>query len=237
MPKRIALSWSSGKDSAWMLDLLRRDPEIEISALITTINEAADRVAMHAVRRELLEQQAAAAGLPLWPIALPWPCSNEQYESIMREVCERAVADRVQAIAFGDLFLADIRAYRERQLQGTGLEPIFPLWQVPTDRLAAEMIAGGLRAKVTCVDPRVLGSEFAARDFDADFLSDLPATVDPCGENGEFHTFAYAGPMFSKPIRVVPGEIVERDGFVFADLLSESGLPLKSCAPSLSRSE
>lgn len=218
MPKRIALSWSSGKDSAWMLHLLKRNPEIEISALITTINEAADRVAMHAVRRELLEQQAAAAGLPLWPVALPWPCSNDEYECIMREVYARAVAERVEGIAFGDLFLADIRAYRERQLQGTGLEPIFPLWQLPTNELAAEMIAGGLRAKVTCVDPRVLGSEFVARDFDASFLSDLPATVDPCGENGEFHTFAYAGPMFSEPIAVVPGEIVERDGFVFADL-------------------
>jgi uncharacterized protein (TIGR00290 family) len=225
MPKRIALSWSTGKDSAWMMHLLRRDPEIEIYALITTINEAADRVAMHAVRRELLEQQAAAAGFPLWPVALPWPCSNEQYESIMREVCARAVAERVQGIAFGDLFLADVRAYRERQLRSTGLEPVFPLWKIPTDRLAAEMIAGGLRARVTCVDPRTLPREFAARDFDAAFLSDLPAAVDPCGENGEFHTFAYAGPMFAKPIEVVPGEIVERDGFVFADLLSASGLP------------
>jgi len=220
MPKRIVLSWSTGKDSAWMLHLLRHDPEIEISALITTINEAADRVAMHAVRRELLEQQAAAAGLPLWPVALPWPCSNQQYESIMREVCLRTVAEHVEGIAYGDLFLADIREYRERQLQGTGLEPIFPLWKAPTDQIAAEMIAGGLLAKVTCVDPRALPREFAARDFDATFLSDLPATVDPCGENGEFHTFAYAGPMFSKPIRVVPGEIVERDGFVFADLHS-----------------
>jgi uncharacterized protein (TIGR00290 family) len=225
MPKRIALSWSTGKDSAWMLHLLRRDPEIEISALITTINESADRVAMHAVRRELLDQQAAAAALPLWPVALPWPCSNDQYECIMREVCARAVAEHLDGIAFGDLYLADIRAYRERQLQDTGLEPIFPLWQIPTDQLAAEMIASGLRAKVTCIDPRALPREFVARDFDTKFLNDLPAAVDPCGENGEFHTFAYSGPMFSKPISVVSGEIVERDGFVFADLHSGMGLP------------
>ena len=202
-----------------MLHLLRRDPQFEIAALLTTINQAADRVAMHAVRRELAEQQAAATRIPLWPVTLPWPCSNEQYENSMREVCVRAVADRVEAIAFGDLFLADIRAYRERQLQGSGLEPLFPLWLLPTAELANEMIASGLRAKVTCVDPRVLAREFAARDFDRDFLADLPATIDPCGERGEFHTFAYAGPMFHEPIKVCAGEIVERDGFVFADLL------------------
>lgn len=219
MPKRIALSWSTGKDSAWMLHLLRQDPDIEIVALITTLNEAAGRVAMHAVRRELLELQAASAGVPLWPVALPWPCSNDQYESIMREVCAKAVAANIDGIAFGDLFLADIRAYRERQLRDTGLETVFPLWEIPTSRLANEMIEAGLRAKVTCVDPRALPREFAARDFDSAFLDSLPPTVDPCGENGEFHTFAYAGPMFLEPIDVISGEIVERDGFVFADLL------------------
>jgi uncharacterized protein (TIGR00290 family) len=200
------------------LHVLRRTPDIEVTGLITTINEAAGRVAMHAVRRELLERQAEAAGLPLWPVALPWPCSNEQYERIMREVWERAVADRVDAIAFGDLFLTDIREYRERQLQNTGLEPLFPIWRIPTDRLASEMIAAGVRARITCVDPRALPREFAGREFDAALLADLPATVDPCGENGEFHTFAYAGPMFSRTIPVIAGEVVERDGFVFADL-------------------
>ena len=201
------------------MHILRNTPGIEITGLITTINEAFDRVAMHAVRRELLARQADATGLPLWPVALPWPCSNEEYERIMRGVFDRAVADGVDAIAFGDLFLADIRAYRERQLQGTGLEPLFPIWGIPTDRLASEMIAGGLRAKLTCVDPRVLPREFAGREFNAELLAELPATIDPCGENGEFHTFAYAGPMFSQEIPVTTGEAVERDNFIFMDLV------------------
>ncbi len=216
--KRVALSWSSGKDSAWSLYLLKQDPEIEVVALITTINAEFDRVAMHAVRRELLELQAASTGIPLWQIPLPWPCSNDQYEAQMRGVCERAVQEGVQSIAFGDLFLADIRAYREKQLDGTGLDPIFPVWDIPTAKLADDMIAGGLRAKITCVDPKVLPREFAGRDFDSSFLADLPSGVDPCGENGEFHTFVHAGPMFTRAIPVQAGEIVERDGFVFADL-------------------
>ena len=216
--KRVALSWSSGKDSAWTLHLLRRDPAVEVVALVTTLNEAFDRVAMHAVRRELLEAQAESAGLPLWTVPLPRPCSNEQYEARMRGLCARAVGEGVEAMAFGDLFLADIRAYREKQLAGTGLEPLFPLWQIPTAQLARDMIAAGLRAKITCVDPKVLSREFAGRDFDAAFLADLPPAVDPCGENGEFHSFVYEGPMFSKPIQLLTGEIVERDGFVFADL-------------------
>jgi uncharacterized protein (TIGR00290 family) len=216
--KRVALSWSSGKDSAWSLHLLRQDPEIEVVALITTLNEEFDRVAMHAVRSELVELQAESAGLPLWKVPLPWPCSNEQYEARMREVHVRALRESVQAIAFGDLFLADIRAYRERQLAATGLQPMFPVWQVPTRELAASMIAAGLRAKVTCIDPKVLPRQFAGREFDADFLNDLPAGVDPCGENGEFHSFVYDGPMFRASIPVQLGEIVERDGFFFADL-------------------
>jgi uncharacterized protein (TIGR00290 family) len=174
---------------------------------------------MHAVRRELLELQAASAGLPLWTVPLPWPCSNEQYESRMRDLCSRAVREGVQAIAFGDLYLTEIRAYREKQLQGTGLEPIFPVWQLPTRDLATEMLEAGLRAKITCIDPKVLPREFAGRDFDAAFLADLPPTVDPCGENGEFHSFVYAGPMFQTSIPIEVGEVVERDGFVFADLL------------------
>jgi uncharacterized protein (TIGR00290 family) len=216
--KRVALSWSSGKDSAWSLHLLRQDSSIEVVALLTTLNEEFDRVAMHAVRRELLEAQAASAGVPLWTIPLPWPCSNEQYESRMRSACERAIAAGIEAMAFGDLYLADIRAYREKQLAGTGLDPLFPVWQLPTRELARQMIAAGLRAKITCIDPKVLPREFAGRDFDAEFLADLPPGVDPCGENGEFHTFVYDGPMFHHPIPIQPGDVVERDGFVFADL-------------------
>ncbi|HTC32937.1 MAG TPA: hypothetical protein VK724_06180 [Bryobacteraceae bacterium] len=216
--KRVALSWSSGKDSAWSLHLLRQDPAIEVVALFTTLNEQFDRVAMHAVRRELLELQAESLGLPLWTVPLPWPCSNEQYEARMTALCQRATAEGVQAMAFGDLFLTDIRAYREKQLAGTGLEPVFPVWQIPTASLARTMIASGLRAKITCVDPRVLPAEFAGRDFDSHFLADLPPHIDPCGENGEFHSFVYDAPGFRHPIPVTVGEIVERDGFVFADL-------------------
>ncbi len=217
-PKKTLLSWSSGKDSAWTLHVLRQNPSIEIVALVTTLNQQFDRVAMHAVRRELLEAQAASAGLPLWQIPLPWPCSNQDYEDRMGALCERAVAAGVQAIAFGDLFLEDVRAYREKQLTGSGLEPLFPLWQIPTDQLAHEMIASGLRATITCLDPKVLDPAFAAREFDSVLLRDLPPGVDPCGERGEFHTFASAGPMFQSPIPVQTGEIVTRDGFVFADL-------------------
>jgi uncharacterized protein (TIGR00290 family) len=215
---RVAVSWSSGKDSAWSLHLLRQDPSVEVVALFTTLNQQFDRVAMHAVRRELLELQAKSVGLPLWTVPLPWPCSNEDYELRMTALCERATGEAVQAIAFGDLFLADIRAYRENQLAATGLQPLFPVWQIPTAELARSMIASGLRAKITCVDPRVLPKEFAGREFDSQFLADLPPNIDPCGENGEFHSFVYDGPGFHQPIEVSVGEIVERDGFVFADL-------------------
>jgi uncharacterized protein (TIGR00290 family) len=216
---RVAVSWSSGKDSAWSLHLLRQDPSIEVVALVTTFNQQFDRVAMHAVRRELLELQSQSVGVPLWTVPLPWPCSNEQYEARMRDLCTRAVNEGVQAMAFGDLFLADIRAYREKQLAGTGLQPLFPVWQIPTRHLAAEMIGSGLKAKITCVDPKVLPAEFAGCDFDSQFLKDLPRTVDPCGENGEFHSFVYDGPGFRQPIEVSVGEVAARDGFIFADLL------------------
>jgi uncharacterized protein (TIGR00290 family) len=218
--KRALLSWSSGKDSAWSLHLLRQDPEICVAGLLTTINEAFDRVAMHAVRRQLLERQCEATGIPLWPALIPWPCSNQEYEARMSDVCRRAISESIDAVAFGDLYLTDIRAYREKQLAGTGLEPIFPVWNIPTDKLARDMIQSGLRTKITCVDPRKLPASFAGRDFDAAFLADLPPGVDPCGENGEFHTFVYDGPMFRAPVPVEVGEIVERDGFVFADLVA-----------------
>jgi len=218
--RRVAVSWSSGKDSAWALHLLQQDPDIEVVALVTTLNEQFDRVAMHGVRRELLELQAESVGILLWTVPLPWPCSNGQYEARMRDLCTRAISEGVEAMAFGDLFLADIRAYREKQLAGTGLEPLFPLWKIPTAELARTMIKAGLKAKITCVDPKAMPAEFAGRDFDAKFLRDLPATVDLCGENGEFHSFVYQAPGFRHPIDVAVGERVERDGFVFADLYS-----------------
>ena len=217
--KRILLSWSSGKDSAWALHLLRQNPEYRVEALVTTFNSAVDRVAMHAVRRTLVEEQARSVGLPLWQVELPWPCSNAQYEEIMRGACQRAVAEGISDIAFGDLYLEDIRAYRERQLAGSGLAPIFPVWKIPTRQLAADMVAAGLRARVTCVDRSKLDRSFAGREFGAEFVESLPEGADPCGENGEFHTFVYEAPVFAHPIAVENGEIVERDGFIFADVL------------------
>ncbi len=215
--KRVLLSWSSGKDSAWTLHVLRRDPSIEVVGVLTTLNNEFQRVAMHGTRRAVLEAQAAAAGLPLWIVPLPWPCSNEIYEQRMAEACQRAIRERIDAIAFGDLFLQDVRDYRIKQLAPTGLEPLFPLWEIPTDRLAREMIAAGLRARLTCVDPKQIPTSFADREFDADLLRDLPPSADPCGERGEFHTCVYAGPMFDAPIPLEAGEVVERDGFVYAD--------------------
>jgi uncharacterized protein (TIGR00290 family) len=217
--KRILLSWSSGKDSAWALHLLRGRDEYEIVGLLTTFNEVADRVAMHAVRRNLVEAQAAAAGLPLWTVPLPWPCANDQYESIMAATCAKAVADGIEGVAFGDLFLEDVRGYREKQLKGTGLEPIFPVWGLPTRALAEEMIASGLRAKLTCVDTEKLDVSFVGREFNSALLSALPPEVDPCGENGEFHSFVYAGPMLSCPIPISSGETLVRERFAFADLI------------------
>jgi uncharacterized protein (TIGR00290 family) len=222
MTARILLSWSSGKDSAWALHTLRQQPDIEVLALLTTFNAEADRVAMHAVRHALVEAQAAAAGLPLWTVPLPSPCSNAEYEQRMQAAIDRARAADVTHIAFGDLFLEDIRAYRIRLLAGTGIDPLFPLWRTPeqTPALARDMLAAGLRAVVTCVDPRCLSAAFAGRPYDATLLADLPFSVDPCGERGEFHTFCWSGPMFTTPIAVRVGETVVRDGFCFTDLLA-----------------
>jgi uncharacterized protein (TIGR00290 family) len=217
--KKILVSWSSGKDSAWMLHVLKQDPAVEIGALLTTMNEAFDRVAMHAVRRRLLEEQSRASGVPLWTVPLPWPCSNEEYEARMRTAVAKAVAEGFTHAAFGDLFLEDVRRYREDRLAGSGLTPIFPIWGIPTDQLAGDMIDGGLRAVLTCVNPKHLDRSFAGRQFDRTLLADLPAGVDPCGERGEFHSFAYDGPMFNRAVAVTSGEVVDRDGFVFADMI------------------
>jgi uncharacterized protein (TIGR00290 family) len=221
--KRVLLSWSSGKDSAWTLHHLRQQADYELVGLLTTLNSEFDRVAMHGTRRSVLEAQSKAAGLPLWTVPLPWPCSNEDYERRMSEVCARAVAEGVNSIAFGDLFLEDVRAYREKQLQPTGLEPLFPLWQRPTATLAREMIAQRLRAKITCVDTQKLPASFAGRDFDETFLNDLPSGTDLCAERGEFHTCVYAGPMFTSAIQLKAGEVVMREQFAYADFVVEEG--------------
>jgi len=218
--KRILLSWSSGKDSAWSLHVLRQRGEYEVVGLLTTFNDLVDRVAMHAVRRELVERQAAGTGLPLWRVQLPWPCSNEQYESVMAQTCAKAAAGGIEGVAFGDLFLEDVRAYREKQMRGTGLQPIFPVWGLPTHALAQEMIAGGMRAKLTCIDTRKLDRSFVGCEFDERLLAALPEEVDPCGERGEFHSFVYAGPMLNAVLPISVGETVVRDQFVFADLIS-----------------
>jgi uncharacterized protein (TIGR00290 family) len=225
MKKKILLAWSSGKDSAWALHVLRQQNQYEIAGLMTTFNAAFDRVAMHSTRRALVEMQAEAAGLPLIAAPIPWPCSNADYEAAMKRVCDNALAEGITAIAFGDLFLTDVRAYRERQLKDTGLEPLFPIWGIPTQSLAREMISAGLRAKLVCVDPKQISSNFIGRDFDRTLLYDLPAGVDPCGENGEFHSFVHAGPMFSREIAIVTGEKVERDGFWFCDVLPAVATP------------
>jgi len=215
---RVALSWSSGKDSAWSLHTLRQQAEHEVVALVTTINMEYERVAMHAVRRQLVMAQAEAAGLPLIEVPIPNPCSNADYEAAMRKLIDELKLQDVDTMAFGDLYLQDIRDYREDRLKGTGITPLFPLWQRPTRALAHTMIDGGLKAVLTCVDPKQLAPEFSGRFFDEQLLRDLPETVDPCGENGEFHSFVFDGPMFHRPLNIDVGDTVERAGFYFTDL-------------------
>ena len=219
MLRRVLLSWSSGKDSAWTLQVLREDPHVEVVGLLTTVNTTHDRVAMHSTRHAILDAQARAAGLPVHVIPLPWPCANDVYECAMREAIASALDRGVTHVAFGDLFLEDIRAYRIQQLQGSGLEPLFPIWHEPTAALARRIVDAGVEAFLTCVDPRKLPRSFAGRRFDHALLDELPADVDPCGENGEFHTCVVAGPMFRERVPAAVGEIVERDGFCFADLI------------------
>jgi len=222
-PVRTLLAWSSGKDSAWTLQRLTSSGRYQVAGLLTTFNSEFDRVAMHAVRRELVACQAEAAAVPLFPVMIPWPCSNRDYEAAMLATLETVAKDHgVTHVAFGDLFLADVRAYREAMLRGTGLTPVFPLWGEATAELARQMVNSGLRAVITCLDPGALPESFAGRIFDQDFLDELPEDVDPCGERGEFHTFVFRGPMFKRSIKVSPGEVVRRDGFVFADVMDSA---------------
>ncbi len=219
------LSWSTGKDSAWALHEVRARGEIEVVALLTTVNSAHRRVAMHAVRETLLDSQADALGLPVVKVPIPPHCVNAVYEEAMAAAMARARAEGAHLVVFGDLFLADVRAYREERLAACAMKAVFPLWGRDTAALAREMVASGVRAALTCVDPKQLSPTFAGRTFDAALLAELPSGVDPCGEKGEFHTFAFAGPMFRRPIGVKAGEVVERDGFFFADLLPQEPLP------------
>ena len=218
------MSWSSGKDSTLALEETVRDPDVTVTGLLVTVNAEADRVAMHAVRRSLLEQQADRLGLPLHVVEIPSPCPNDVYESRMGGAMDLAARLGVDAVVFGDLFLEDIRRYRERAMDGTGLRPLFPLWDRPTDALAREMVALGIRAVITCVDPSQLDPSFVGRAFDHRLLDELPPGVDPCGERGEFHTFVWDAPGFSSPIPVKTGEVVTRDGFVFCDVMAQSDL-------------
>jgi uncharacterized protein (TIGR00290 family) len=219
--KRIALSWSSGKDSAWALHVLRQRDDVEVVTLLTTLNSQFERVAMHGTRAELLRMQAGSVGLPVLEVPLPWPCPYEAYETAMATACAQLQAQGITGVAFGDLFLEDVRAYREQHMTKAGLEPLFPLWGMPTRELAEKMIASGLRAKVATLDPKRIPRSLAGAEFDAAFLAQLPPESDPCAERGEFHTFAYAGPMFREQLAISIGEVVERDGFVYADLLPE----------------
>ena len=218
---KTLVSWSTGKDSAWLVHVLRQRGDVAIGALLTTINESAQRVAMHAVRVDVLRAQAESIGAPLWIVPIPSPCPNAVYEAAMAETVARAVRDGFTHAAFGDLFLDDIRRYREERLAGSGLTPLFPLFDSEptwTSRLARQMIAAGVKARITCLNPRQLDARFAGREFDAALLDELPVSVDPCGERGEFHTCAYDGPMFRRPIPLETGITVERDGFVFTDV-------------------
>jgi uncharacterized protein (TIGR00290 family) len=213
------MSWSSGKDSTMALAAARRDSNIDVIGLLVTMNSSADRVAMHAVRHSLVETQAERLGLPLTVIEIPEHCSNETYERKMTQTIDAGLCDGVEHFVFGDLFLEDVRRYRETQLHGTGIAPLFPLWGLPTDAFARTVVASGVQAVITCVDPQQLSPSFVGRCFDSELLDEFPEGVDHCGERGEFHTFAFDGPGFTSPIDVKIGEIVERDGFVFCDVL------------------
>lgn len=219
MKRKTLMSWSSGKDSAWALYNLQQDPEIDLVGLFCTVNKEFNRVAMHGVRVELLQKQAQSIGLPLEILEIPNPCSNSEYEAVMSEFVDRAKSSKIERFAFGDLFLEDIRHYREEKLKDSGISPIFPIWGIPTDMLIREMISGGLKTVITCIDPKQISKEFVGKELDESFLSKLPKNIDPCGENGEFHSFVFDGPMFKEKIEIRVGDIVQRDNFIFADIL------------------
>jgi uncharacterized protein (TIGR00290 family) len=222
MKKRTLLSWSSGKDSAWALHLLRQDPGIALLGLFTVMNELFNHVSMHSTRRELLQRQADAVGLPLQTINLPDPCTKEQSDTIMRQFVMESAANGIRCMAFGDLFLDDVRKYREDQLKGTGIEPVFPLWGTPTRKLAEQMLSAGLDAYISSVDLKKLPARFAGRKWSRELIAELPQNIDPCGENGEIHTVVVGGPMFRRPILISVGQIVERNGFAYADIIPMS---------------
>ncbi len=218
MKKKTLLSWSCGKDSAWALHVLRQDPNIDVAGLVCTVNQEFDRVAIHGIRKELLELQAQNLDLPLYQVRIPYPCSNEAYENAMKAFINEAAGLGVEYIAFGDLFLQNVREYREKLLAGTGIKPLFPIWGISTQSLSSQMVSSGLRAIITCVDSKYLQQEFSGREYNQSFLDDLPKKVDLCGENGEFHSFAIAGPMFKKSIDVEVGETIYRQGVYFTDI-------------------
>lgn len=219
MRRKTLISWSSGKDSAWALHMLRQDPNIEIVGLFCTVNKVFDRVTMHGVRSELLKQQAASVGQPLDIIEIPYPCNNDEYVAIMKAFIITVKEKGVECFAFGDLFLEHVRAYREALLQGTGIAPLFPIWGFSTKTLSRQMVSNGLKAVITCINADQLSKEYAGREYNESFLEDIPEGIDPCGENGEFHSFAFDGPMFQYPIKVISGETVHRDAAYFTDLL------------------
>jgi uncharacterized protein (TIGR00290 family) len=222
MRKKTLISWSSGKDSAWTLHVLKQDPTIEIVGLFCTVNQFSDRVAIHGVRRELLLQQAESVNLPVEIIYIPYPCSNVDYATIMTSFVTKARQRGIDCFAFGDLFLEDIRMYRETLLRDTGITPLFPLWGIPTKTLSQQMVSNGLKAIITCINAERFSQEYAGRKYDESFLEEIPAGIDPCGENGEFHSFAFDGPMFQYPINVSIGQTIHRDGAYFTDLLTSS---------------
>lgn len=218
MKKKTLLSWSCGKDSAWALQVLRQDPNIDVAGLVCTVNQEFDRVAIHGIRKELLELQAQNVDLPLYQVRIPYPCSNEAYERAMKAFINEATDLGFECIAFGDLFLQSVREYREKLLADTDIKPLFPIWGTSTQSLSSQMISSGLKAIIACVDSSYLSQEFSGREYNQSFLDDLPENVDLCGENGEFHTLAIAGPMFKKSIDVEVGETIYRQGVYFTDI-------------------
>jgi uncharacterized protein (TIGR00290 family) len=213
------MSWSSGKDSAWALHLLRQDPNIDVIGLFCTVNKVFDRVTMHGVRSELLKQQADSVNLPLYIIDIPDPCDNDKYVNIMTSFIIEVKKNGIECFAFGDLFLEKVRSYREKLLEGTGITPLFPIWGLPTTALSREMVSSGLKAIITCVDSSHLSTEFTGREYNEAFLNDIPNNIDPCGENGEFHSFAFDGPMFKNSIKIILGKTIRRNAIYFTDLL------------------